>query len=339
MHMKMNDADMKRKQNKRWDDGLPLSGEDAKRLVLDAVERLGADGRGRSETIRLVKRVVELGVAAVAAEEATESFERAAWASVEARQGRRASTVRDLRHYVRRMLKEPGIGSRPLRAMTTKECRALLHKAFGQSVHSYRKARAILHSIFAYGMRQEWCDANPVSRIEVPPVTERTIEPLSSESARKLVDTASQGGHRAMLFSLYLMLYSGLRPGEVQRLQPERDVIWQERVLVVRPVVSKTGGGRMVTLRLPETMKRQECTIPHNWEQKWRALRRAAGFEHWVPDVCRHTFASYHAAYFRNLPALQLEMGHRDLGLLRCRYMVPVLRREAERFWRGCHIK
>ena len=61
MRMKMSDADMKRKQNKRWDDGLPLSGEDAKRLVLDAVERLGADGRGCSETIKLVKRVVELG--------------------------------------------------------------------------------------------------------------------------------------------------------------------------------------------------------------------------------------------------------------------------------------
>ena len=107
------------------------------------------------------------------------------------------------------MLKVPGIGARPLRAMTTKECRALLHNAFGQSVHSYRKARAILHSIFAYGMRQEWCDANPVSRIEVSPVTERTIEPLSSEAARKLVDTASQCGHRAMLFSLYLCCIVG----------------------------------------------------------------------------------------------------------------------------------
>ena len=31
-----------------------------------------------------------------------------------------------------------------------------------------------------------------------------------------------------------------------------------------------------------------------------------------MPDVCRYTFASYHAAFFRNLPELQLEMGHRD---------------------------
>ena len=64
--------------------------------------------------------------------------------------------------------------------------------------------------------------------------------------------------------------------------------------------------------------------------------RRAAGFRHWVPDVCRHSFATYHAAMFRNLPELQLEMGHRDTSLLRSRYMVPACRKDAELFWNGC---
>ena len=64
--------------------------------------------------------------------------------------------------------------------------------------------------------------------------------------------------------------------------------------------------------------------------------RRAAGFRHWVPDVCRHTFATYHAAMFRNLPELQLEMGHRDTSLLRSRYMVPSSRKDAELFWKAC---
>ncbi len=51
---------------------------------------------------------------------------------------------------------------------------------------------------------------------------------------------------------------------------------------------------------------RKDCHVPRNWQNRWLALRRAAGFTHWVPDVCRHTFASYHAAHFRNLPELQL---------------------------------
>ncbi len=58
---------------------------------------------------------------------------------------------------------------------------------------------------------------------------------------------------------------------------------------------------------------------------------------HWVPDVCRHTFATYHTAYFRNLPELQLEMGHRDLTLLRTRYMSPAQRLEAGKFWKSAN--
>ena len=85
-------------------------------------------------------------------------------------------------------------------------------------------------------------------------------------------------------------------------------------------------------------IRKRERFIPRNWKRKWQALRRAAGFRHWVPDVCRHTFATYHAAMFRNLPKLQLEMGHRDTSLLRSRYMVPARRKDAEAFWQGAGL-
>ena len=75
--------------------------------------------------------------------------------------------------------------------------------------------------------------------------------------------------------------------------------------------------------------------IEKKWQKRWLELRRSAGFTRWVPDVCRHTFATYHAAHFRNLPELQLEMGHRDVSLLRSRYMAPALRRTAKEFWRN----
>ena len=310
---------------------------DAVRIVLDAVEQMGVDATAapRAETISRLKRMVLLGVAALSAESATVRFEEAAWQSVEARRGRRPATRRDLRYFVRRMLRVEGVGSRPLRAMTTRECRSLLGRAFGSSVHCYRTGRAILHSIFAYGVRQEWCDANPVDRIEVPSVEEATVEPLSPDAAAHLLQVARHRRHRAMRFSLHLMLYCGLRPAEVQRLRPDRDVLWDAQQVVVRPTVSKTGGGRMVPLRQVAGLRREDCCIPANWVNRWRALRRAAGFSHWVPDVCRHTFASYHAAYYRDMPALQLEMGHRDLSLLRSRYMLPVLRCDAARFWKN----
>ncbi len=317
--------------------GLPLGGVDAARLVLECVEGLGtkAEGLPRVELMELVRRVMRAGIAAIEQQERTVPLEQAAWASVEARAGRRPTTTRDLRHYVRRMLKVEGFAQLPLRGMTTAQCRELLRKAFGHSVHSYRKGRAILHSIFAYGVRQEWCDANPVARIEVPAVQEQPIEPLSPDEVERLNETAQGRRFRDMRFSLSLLLYSGVRPAEVERIFPE-DVCWEERHVIIRPQKSKTGGGRVVPLRALPGLRRQDCRVPRNWQNRWLALRRAAGFTHWVPDVCRHTFASYHAAHFRNLPELQLEMGHRDLNLLRSRYMAPASRKEARQFWNNC---
>ena len=85
--------------------------------------------------------------------------------------------------------------------MTTAQCRRILQEAFGHSPHSYRKGRAILHSIFAYGFRQELCDSNPVARIEPPAVEEKRIEPLSREEVECLCKTVQKHRFRDMRFS------------------------------------------------------------------------------------------------------------------------------------------
>ncbi len=302
--------------------GLSIGAADAARLVMEAIERLGirADTLGHGALMTKLRRVIEYGVTAVKAEEHTAPFETVAWESIEARKGRRATTVRDLKHYVRRMLRIDGVAQRPLRAMTAAECRELLQKAFGGSLHSYRKGRAILHSIFAYGKRRGVCGVNPVDDIEVPEVKEKEIVPLSVEQVRKLERAVEEPEHLDMKLSLYLLTYCGLRPHEVARLKLS-DIRWSESEVVVRPEVSKTGGGRVVPMRCKKLLRGVRRVIPRNWVNRWRALRRAAGIRTWQPDVLRHTFASYHAALFRNLSELQLEMGHASPALLRSRYV------------------
>lgn len=311
-----------------------LKSEDAARLILECREALGelCCGKSRPELITLLRRAVQQGAQAVQEAEQTVSLETAAWASVEARSGLRPATKRDLRHFVRRILRVEGAAAMPLRGMRVGQCKRILSAAFGSSRSSYVKGRAVLHSIFTYGMRQEWCAANPVSRIDVPRVEERAIHPLTPEEVERLQEAARKPEFREMRFSLQLLLYSGVRPAEVERIRPE-DICRREKQLIIRPRTSKTGGGRMVPLRRTERLRAEDFFIPRDWQRKWRALRRAAGFRNWVPDVCRHTFASYHAAHFRNLPALQLEMGHRDTGLLRTRYTMPTLSRVAKQYW------
>lgn len=315
--------------------GTTLSSMDAARLVLECLEEMKdlPVGSSRVETLAAVRRVLRAGVEVVRLKEQTVSFEQAAWESVEARAGRRPTTKRDLRNYVRRLLRVEGVAQLPLRSMSAELCRNILARAFAGSVNSYRKGRAVLHSIFAYGIRREWCDSNPVSRIEAPQVVERLIQPLSLAEVRRLKSTVCRPEFRDMRFSLSLLLYSGMRPAEVARLSVA-DVCWREKQVIVRPLASKTGGGRVVHLRPLADLRPCDCFVPANWETRWRALRRAAGFHAWVPDVCRHTFASYYAAYYRNLHDLQLEMGHRDSGLLRSRYMSPARMRDAAGFWR-----
>ncbi len=317
---------------------LPLSGEDAARLILELVEGMQLPRHpAASEHDSLMERlrgILRLGLEAAREREHTVTFAAAARSSIAARAGRRPVTLRDLRYVINRLLREPGLAERPLRAMKAGECRRVLHKTFGHSPHGFRKARAIMHSVFAYGLQQEWCAHNPVDHVAAPGIAEKEIRPLAREAIARLEQAARLPQHEAMQLPLSLMLYCGVRPAEVQRLR-EGDIDWQEGVVRIRPTVSKTGGGRLVPLRFPRPKGVRDGSIPPGWARRWRALRREAGFSHWVPDVLRHTFASYHAAHFRNLPALQLEMGHRDSSLLRSRYVsvAGVTRGDAARFF------
>lgn len=317
--------------------GTSLQAADAARFVLEIWEMLGTATKGaaKEDVLKLMRRAMRLGLQSIQEEEITVSFAQAVRASLEARAERRPMTVRDLRYFTNRMLRVEGIGERPLRAMRAQECRSLLLRCFGGSRHSYRKARAILHSIFAFGLRQGWCAHNPVDRIEVPAVKENPIEPLSADAVNRLEQVARCPLHSNMQLSLHLMLYCGVRPQEVQRLDPLRDIDWKHRQVLIRPQTSKTGGGRVIPLRKAYCVQ-PECraVIPRNWLKRWRALRRDAGFQHWKADVCRHTFASYHAWRFRNLSQLQLEMGHRNTRLLQSRYVMACLGTDACEFWK-----
>lgn len=311
----------------------PLNTVDTARLILEVTEALHAEHLPRAELLSLIRETFHSGIQAVRRSRKTVSFREAAQQSISARSERRPSTRRDLRHFIRRLLRVEGWAEKPLRSITTQECRKALEQAFGGSLHSYRKGRAILHSVFSFGQRQGWCSDNPVSSITAPQVEEKPIPPLSLSEIRRLEEAAARPPHREMRLSLQLMLYCGIRPGEILRLRPE-DIRWKERCVIIRPSTSKTGGGRIIPLRKFPRPQPGELLIPRNWEIKWRALRQAAGFREWRPDALRHTFASYHAGFFRNLPALQTEMGHRSITLLRTRYVSPVLPGTARAFWK-----
>lgn len=305
---------------------LAVSPLDIVRLFVEFAEEASVTQLAKEEIISVFRRVVRTGVSSVAEMDKSVSFETAVRESLSVRQIRRPSTVADLRSYMNRMLAYDEFNDVALRSITSEQCMDLLRDSFGHSAHVFRKAKAVLHSIFAYGQRRGWCQYNPVKAIECPPVYEERIVPLSGRQIRALMRACQHKDLRAMLPCMQLLLWCGVRPGEVRRLR-WRDIDKREKVVYIEGRISKTGGPRAVPLRgaakelLQHNMPGDQLIAPRNWTRLWKRLRRRAGIAAWQRDVLRHTFASFHLKCFHNLSQLQEEMGHRDSNLLRTRYL------------------
>ena len=291
-------------------------------------------GRGR---VKRARRCIVEGENELRRLERTVSFEKAVDAALEARRERRARTLCDFRYFTRRFMKRcKGLAARRVRAITAQECAAYIEAAF-DTPRQRQKARLVLSGVFSTAVRRGWCSENPVARVEVPRVVEGRIDVLTPHEIERLLATARQYRGGCCLAAVGMMLYAGIRPHEVARLSWEQ-VDMASRSISILPQHSKTGGARLVSIHAPLQRLLAGCAgegriCPPQWLRHWRELRRQAGFARWVPDVLRHTFASYHLRHFRSYGELQYETGHRDSSLLRTRYVNMSRLGDVAGFW------
>ena len=260
---------------------------------------------------------------------------------LKSKQHLRPDSIRDIRCMGNRLLRtNPELGVRNFSELSVSECEEWLNAAF-HTDSQFNKARAMLHGLFEFALRREWCDKNPIKRIERKKVIEREIQPLKLSETKRLIKTAQRESPVYAVVAA-LLVYTGIRPREVRRLT-WRDVDTEEKTITVRSQCSKTGGVRQVEIppvlnRLLITHKSENTShiCPIDWQRRWRKIRDNSGFRgRWVQDVLRHTYASFHAKNYADLSRLQLNMGHRDQSLLRSRYinMRGISRAEAKSFF------
>lgn len=315
---------------------------DAARIVRELMEECPESD---DQPISHCRRAIRLAADAMRQEERTVTFREAVEATLKSKAHRRPRTVAEIRQIATRLMKEiPGLGDRLVRTITTADCQEIFDTVFDSTRQKY-KARTILHGIFTISKKRGWCDENPVGRTDAPSLHETEIRALMPEEIKRLQSQIRRHHNRACAPAVALMLYAGIRPHEVTRLT-WNDIDFEEKIIALRPQHTKTGGARHV--HIPPVLERWLCRYrpetdhnkaicPPNWSRRWQRLRKAAGFDKtWQQDCLRHTFASYHAKYFRNYPLLQMEMGHRSADLLRTRYvnMSGITRQEAKQFWR-----
>jgi len=211
---------------------------------------------------------------------------------------------------------------------------------------SVSRTRAVLSGLFACGVRQKVLGENPVEALpRVSPDRDGEVSILSVEEMDELwavcLDVVP-----VLAPSLGLALWAGLRPAEIAGARWV-DARRETGVFYVGGLTSKTRQRRLVTMtdRLVEALERREGAVgkilPRNHRRLWDELRRAAGWQGtrgdgpgrpWRRNVLRHSFVSYHLAWFQDAGRTALEAGHSQTVLFR-HYRDLVSRGEAGRWW------
>lgn len=317
----------------------------AARLVLEIKEALGDDVC----TITRCREVVNLGLTVIKNKHQTVDFGTAALECLRAKSHRRPRTLTDIRSIIQKLQKSnPDLEQTSLRNISVDDCQNILMSTFTTSRQRH-KARLILSGIFSFSVKRGWCDENPILRVDTPFLREQEIPTLNLKEISLLLKTCMEEFEGTCTAGAALMIFAGIRPQEVERLLWENIAI-RDGCVILNSKHTKTGGARHVTI-LPVLAKwlkfcRDKAKpgpltpiCPKGWTVKWRYIRKKSGWGNrrkaWVPDCLRHTYASYHAKYFKDYNLLQMEMGHRSSSLLRTRYlnMKGISTQTANKFW------
>ena len=305
-------------------EGTKISILDAARLIKNMLDAFPENSS--LTPIQFCSRIIELGKTHIKNKEM--SIQEGFNLYLATKHHLRPESLRDIRYLGNRLLKSrPDFAGLQFHSLGLSQCENWLSSAFS-TPSQFNKGRAMLHALFEFALRREWCDRNVVKLVEKRKFAEKEILPLSLPDIRGLFVTAKSRKYRDCTAAVALMIWAGIRPKEVCRLE-WRDIDFDDNSITVRARCSKTGGIRHV--EMCSVLKRWLLKFrgeagsricPGNFRRKWKDIRDASGFKGaWIQDVLRHTYASYYAKHFKNLSRLQLNMGHRDKMLLYSRYI------------------
>ena len=181
---------------------------------------------------------------------------------------------------------------------------------------------------------------NPMRRLQEPRLEHVDPEILTPDQMKACLEAAS--GEQRMLAYLALGGFAGLRTQEILRQQWE-DIDWEHDEIYVRQP-KRVRGWRPRHVEILPALRRhlehlalKEGKILPGGIRTLHRLRRAMkdklGWKTWPSNCLRHSYKTYHAAYFQNLPKTQLQMGHAWLGLTAYVYGTPAARANADRWW------
>jgi len=242
-------------------------------------------------------------------------------------------------------------GTRLIHEIGFKEIHAWLH---GLELSTYGKIdyRKTANELFEWAIfPQEWIDKNPCARIKLKLKGEKEVSIFSIKEAQALFHAAKKSDPDILRY-VVLCMFAGLRPTEAFKTTRE-DI--RTKTNDIRVHSGKTGRFRYVRMeegvaKLLTKGKWKGALIQDNFARRWDLLRYNLGYKVWIDpryligredkvkrspwphDVMRHTYCSYHLAYFEN-EALTAHLAGHDVKVLRKHYRQSIPKAEAKKFW------
>ncbi len=225
-----------------------------------------------------------------------------------ARENNRPDTITNLRIRCTRLASRHR--GRNVAEITSDHVREVVFWPNVSSTTADNNRRALL-SWFNWCVKQGYCEANPVAKIDPIKKDREEPETLTLAEARRIMEAARQHKGGILVPYFALALFAAVRPTELARLT------WDEIDLAAGTV---TIGAKLAKMRQRRIVALAENAVewllPHaatrtpirdkNWRRDFDAVKHAAGFgspseaepglKPFVPDVLRHTGISNHYA-------------------------------------------
>jgi integrase len=191
------------------------------------------------------------------------------------------------------------------------------------SVRTRRDRRDQLYNWSEFLVNEKFLQRNFVAEVDRPKVTyDGKVSTLTVEQVLALLKVAATepvGGRRirgAMLPYFAICALSGVRPDEAKRLGPDWKWFSKENRLITGFRAKTKNKVRAVEIH-PELCEilehcRQQGLAPSQFTEKaFDRIREKAGvYDLWKNDVLRHTYASHHYAWKRDIGWLEKNMGN-----------------------------
>ena len=309
-------------------EGFNISILDAARLIRNILDLTNEELEILND-VRYCKNIIDLGIKSYQTQNRNKTLIKGFEEYLRSKSKLERDSFKDIRYLGNRLFRiRPDMKYIRFSNLNSNRCLDWLESTFS-TPSQFNKGRTFLSGFFSFAIKNKWLRENPISEIDSKFIEENEINPLTINEIKNLLMASLRPENSKCRAALGIMLWAGVRPKEVSRLRWQ-DIDLDEKIITMRSFNSKTGGTRHIEihcvlktwlLQIPNR-EHSENICPHDWLRRWKMLRDCAGFKgRWVNDVLRHTFASYHLKHFKNLIRLQAEMGHRDLSLLRSRYV------------------